>query len=135
MWPPQDHANTIAWKWELAQSLDLIVQERTKSAQPKTRLLINGETIQNVMVLKCMHSDTGEHIIIPSKIIRCNWDYLHLHIEGSRWMVQSYIDTLIRLEEWCIFLIGGQIVYTAHTNREKDTWDMVCTYYMLEELM
>ena len=47
MWPPQHQANTMASKWKLAQSLDPIAQERTNTARPRTRLLVDGEKILN----------------------------------------------------------------------------------------
>jgi len=56
MWPHQDHINTIA-----SRSLDHIAQVRTRTARPTTRLLVDGVTIVNVMVLKRTHSDGGEH--------------------------------------------------------------------------
>lgn len=139
MWPPQDHVDTIASKWELAQTLDLIAQERTKTARPKTRLLIDGEAIRDAMVLKRTHSDAGEHVLIPSNVVKRNWDYLRsqLDVPNSKWMAQTYVETLVKLGEWRTFIIGGRIVYTVHTlkNREKGTWswDMVRTYYTLEE--
>ena len=140
MWPPQDHVNTIASKWELAQTLDLIAQERTKTARPKTRLLVDGENILDAMVLKRTHSDAGEHVIIPSDVNRRNWTYLRsqLDVPGSQWMAQSFVQPLVKLGEWRVFLIGGKPVYTVHTlkNRDRNTWswDMVRTYYTLEEL-
>ena len=130
----------MASKWELAQILDFIAQERTKSARPKTRLLTDGEPILNVMVLKRTHSDAREHVILPSDIDKCNWVYLRsqLDVPGSQWMAQSFVEPLMRLGEWRVFLIGGKPVYTVHTlkNRDQNTWswDMVCTYYTLEEL-
>ena len=140
MWPHQDHVNTIGSKWELSQSLDLIAQERTRTARPRTRLLVDGERIVNIMVLKRTHSDTGEHVVIPSDIHKQNWEYLHgqLDVPGSHWMVQSFVEPLVRLGEWRVFLVGGKVVYTVHTvkNRDRNTWswDIVNTYYMLEEL-
>jgi len=140
MWPPQDHANTMASKWELAQSLDLIAQERTNTARPRTRLLVDGERILNAMVLKRTHSDAGEHVIVLSDTLRRNWDYLcaQLDVPDSRWMAQSFVEQLVRLGEWRVFLIGGKVVYTVHTlkNWEWNTWswDMAHTYYTLEEL-
>jgi hypothetical protein len=140
MWPHQDHANTIASKWELCQSLDLIAQERTNTARPRTRLLVDGERIVNAMVLKRTHSDAGEHVIVPSDTNRRNWDYLHsqLDVPGSRWIVQSFVEPLARLGEWRVFLVGGEMVYTVHTlkNRDRNTWswDIVHTYYTLDEL-
>ena len=140
MWPPQNHVNTMASKWELAQTLDFIAQERTKSARLKTRLLTDGKPILNVMVLKRTHSDAGEHVILPSDIDKRNWVYLRsqLDVPGSQWMAQSFVEPLMRLGEWRVFLIGGKPVYTVHTlkNRDRNTWswDMVRTYYTLEEL-
>jgi hypothetical protein len=140
MWPPQDHVDTIASKWELTRTLDFIAQERTKTARPKTRLLVDGETILDVMVLKRTHSDAGQHVLLPTNVVKCNWDYLRsqLNVPRSRWMAQSYVETLVKLGEWRSFVVGGNIVYTVHTlsNREKGTWswDMACTYYTLEEL-
>jgi hypothetical protein len=53
-------------------------------------------------------------------------------------MAQTYVETLKKRGEWRVFVIGGQIAYTVHTlrNREKKTWswDVVRTYYSLEEL-
>jgi hypothetical protein len=140
MWPPQDHVNTIASKWELTRTLDFIAQERTKTARPKTRLLVDGETIRDAMVLKRTHSDAGEHVLMPTHVVKRNWDYLRsqLDVPRSRWMAQSYVETLVKLGEWRSFVIGGRIVYTVYTlrNREKGTWswDMARTYYTLEEL-
>ena len=140
MWPPQNHVNTMASKWELAQTLDFIAQERTKTARPKTRLLMDGETILNAMVLKRTHSDAGQHVILPLDINRRNWDYLRsqLDVPGSRWMAQSFVEPLVKLGEWRVFLIGGKPVYMVHTlkNRDQNTWswDVVHTYYTLEEL-
>ena len=97
MWPPQTHANTMASKWELAQTLDFIAQERTKSARPKTRLLMDGEPILNVMVLKRTHSDAGEHVILPSDTDKHNWAYCcsQLDVPGSQWMAQSFVEPLM----------------------------------------
>ena len=140
MWPPQNHVNTMASKWELAQTLDLIAQERTKTVRPKTRLLVDGENILDVMVLKRTHSDAGEHVIVPSDVNRRNWDYLRsqLDVPGSRWMAQSFVELLVKLGEWRVFLIGGKPVYVVHTLKNPDrntwSWDMARTYYTLEEL-
>lgn len=140
MWPPQDHVNTIASKWELAQTLNLITQEATNTARPMTRLLVDGERIVDAMVLKRTHSDAGEHVVIPSNVHKRNWDYLRgqLDVPGSRWMGQAYVEHLARLGEWRVFIVGGKIVYTVHTlkNQERNTWswDVVHTYYTLEEL-
>ena len=53
-------------------------------------------------------------------------------------MVQSFVEPLVRLGEWRVFLIGGKVVYMVHTvkNRDRNTWswDIVNTYYTLEEL-
>jgi glutathione synthase/RimK-type ligase-like ATP-grasp enzyme len=120
--------------------LDLIAQERTKTARPKTRLLVDGEKLLNVMVLKRTHSDAGEHVIIPSDTRRHNWEYLRsqLDVPNSRWMAQSFVEQLVRLGEWRVFVIGGKVVYTVHTlkNLERNTWswDRAHTYYTLEEL-
>ena len=125
---------------DLAQSLDLIAQERTNTVRPRTRLLVDGEKILNAMVLKRTHSNTGEHVIVASDTHRCNWDYLRcqLGVPGSQWMAQSFVELLVRLGEWRVFLIGGRVVYTVHTlkNWEHNTWswDMTHTFYMLEEL-
>ena len=102
MWPPQDQVNTMASKWELAQSLDLIAQERTNTARPRTKLLVDGERILNAMMLKRIHSDAGEHVIVPSDTHRHNWDYLcsQLGVPGSQWMVQSFVEQLVKLGEW-----------------------------------
>ena len=140
MWPHQDHIDTLASKWELCQSLDLVAQERTKTARPRTRLLVDGERIVNAMVLKRTHSDAGEHVVVPSDVYRRNWDYLcgHLDVPGSRWMVQSFVEPLARLGEWRVFLVGGELVYTVHMlkNRDRNTWswDVANTFYTLEEL-
>ena len=72
---------------------------------------------------------------------KCNWDYLHsqLNIPRSQWMGQTYVKLLEKRGEWRVFVIGGQIVYTIHTlhNPGKRTWawDIVRTYYSLDELM
>ena len=47
-------------KMGIAQSLDLIAQERMNTAHPRTRLLVDGERILNAMVLKRTHSNAGE---------------------------------------------------------------------------
>jgi len=140
MWPHQNHINTVASKWELSKSLDLIAQERTKTARPKTRLLVDGERIVNATVLKRTHSDAGEHVVVPSDVYRRNWDYLRsqLDVPCSRWMVQSFVEPLAKLGEWRVFLVGGEVVYTVHTLKNQDrntwSWDIVHTYYTLEEL-
>jgi hypothetical protein len=140
MWPPQQHVNTMASKWELSQTLDFIAQERTQSARPKTRLLVDGEPIPNAIVLKRTHSDAGEHVIVPGDVNKRNWDYLrsHLEVPGSQWMAQSFVQTLVKLGEWRVFVVGGKLVYTVHTvkNRDRSTWswDIVHTYYTLDEL-
>jgi hypothetical protein len=101
---------------------------------------VDGEAILNVMVLKRTHSDAGEHVIVPSDTHRRNWDYLRtqLTVPGSQWMAQSFVEPLVRLGEWRVFLIGGKVLYTVHTlkNRERNTWswDMAHTFYTLEEL-
>jgi len=130
----------MASKWELSQSLDLIAQERTNTARPRTRLLIDGERIVDVMVLKRTHSDAGEHVVMPSDIHKRNWDYLRsqLDVPGSQWMVQSFVEPLARLGEWRVFLVGGKVVYTVHTLKSQGrttwSWDVAHTYYTLEEL-
>ena len=140
IWPHQDHVNTIASKWELSQSLDIIAQERTNTARPRTRLVVDGERIVNAMVLKRTHSDAGEHVIIPSDVYKRNWDYLRgqLDVRGSQWMVQSFVEHLPKLGEWRVFLVGGKVVYTVHTLKNQDRktwyWDVAHTYYTLEEL-
>jgi len=72
MWPHQHHIDTLASKWELCQLLDLVAQERTKTAHPRTRLLVDGERLVNAMVLKRTHSDAGEHVVVLSNVYRCN---------------------------------------------------------------
>src|ERR1700732_5575813 len=90
---------------------------KDKSARPKTRLLTDGEPILNVMVLKRTHSDAGEHVILPSDIDKRNWVYLRsqLDVPGSQWMAQSFVETLMRLGEWMVFVIGGKPVDRVHT--------------------
>ena len=125
---------------ELAQSLNLIAQERMNTARPRTRLLVDGEKILNAMVLKRTYSDAGEHVIVPSDTHRHNWDYLRsqLGVPGLQWMAQSFVEQLVRLGEWRVFLIGGNVVYTVHTLKKWEWntwfWDMTHTYYTLEEL-
>ena len=131
---------TIGSKWELSQSLDIITQKRTNTVRPKTRLLVDGEEIVDTMVLKRTHSDAREHVIVPSDMNRHNWDYLHsqLDVPGSQWIAQSFMEPLARLGEWRVFLVGGVMVYTVHTLKNWDrnmwSWDIVHTYYTLEEL-
>jgi hypothetical protein len=140
IWPHQDHVNTIGSKWELAQSLDIIAQKRTNTARPTTRLLVDGEKIVDAMVLKRTHSDAGEHVVLPWDVNRRNWEYLRsqLDVPGSQWIAQSFMEPLARLGEWRVFLVGGVMVYTVHTlkNRDRNTWswDIVDTFYTLEEL-
>jgi hypothetical protein len=95
------------------------------------------------MVLKRTHSDAAEHVLLPhDKAMqpKRNWEYLRsqMDIPGCQWMAQTYVETLKKRGEWRVFVIGGQIVYMLHTlrNREKKTWswDVVRTYYSLEEL-
>ena len=140
IWPHQDHVNTIGSKWELAQSLDIIAQKRTNTARPTTRLLVDGENIVDEMVLKRMHSNGGEHVVLPRDVNKRNWEYLrsHLDVPGSQWIAQSYMEPLAKLGEWRVFLVGGVIVYTVHTLKNQDrntwSWDIVNTFYTLEEL-
>ena len=142
-WPPQHHADNICSKWKLVQNLDMIAATRTFSARPKTRLLHDGEMLSDKMVMKRTHSDAGEHVLIPhdkNTQEKRNWEYLRsqLNIPRSQWMGQTYVELLAKRGEWRVFVIGGQIVYTVHTirNPEKRTWawDVVRTYYSLDEL-
>jgi glutathione synthase/RimK-type ligase-like ATP-grasp enzyme len=140
MWPHQDHINTIASKWEISRSLDHIAQVRTNTARPTTRLLVDGERIVDAMVLKRTHSDGGEHVVLPRDVNKRNWEYLRsqLDVPCALWMAQSFVEPLVRLGEWRVFLVGGKIVYMVHTlkNRDRNTWswDIVNTFYTLEEL-
>lgn len=143
MWPSQDQANRLWSKWELIQNLDLVAGSRTFTARPKTRLLVDGENLTDRMVLKRTHSDAGEHVLVPrdaKSAHKRNWEYLRtqLDIPGALWMAQGYQELLLKKGEWRVFLVGGQIVYTIHTirNRDKGTWscDIVRTYYSLDEL-
>jgi hypothetical protein len=48
------------------------------------------------------------------------------------------MEPLAKLGEWRVFLVGGVIVYTVHTLKNQDrntwSWDIVNTFYTLEEL-
>ncbi|KIM90474.1 hypothetical protein PILCRDRAFT_84468 [Piloderma croceum F 1598] len=143
IWPPQDQVNNIASKWQLIQSLDLIAGTRTLSSRPRTWLLCNGQPINNKTVLKRTHSNAAEHVLLLNdKTMQPKWDWGYLcsqmDIPGCQWMAQMYVETLEKRGKWRVFVIGGQIVYTVHTlrNHEKKTWlwDVVRTYYSLEEL-
>jgi glutathione synthase/RimK-type ligase-like ATP-grasp enzyme len=138
MWPPQEQVQT---KWDMINKLDFVAARRTFSARPRTRPLVDGETISDRVVLKRTHSDMGQHVLLPrDKQDRRNWDYLRLStdVPGCFWLAQTYINTLATLGEWRVFLIAGQIVYTVHTvyNQVKETWtwDVPTTYYSLDEL-
>jgi hypothetical protein len=102
--------------------------------------MVDDEQIVNTMVLKRTHSDAGEHVVVPSDAYKCNWDYLRgqLDVPGSQWMVQLFVEHLAKLGEWRVFVVGGKIVYTVHTlkNRDRKTWswDVAHTYYTLDEL-
>ena len=45
------------------------------------------------------------------------WDYLRSNqeVSGSRWMAQSFVETLVKLGEWRVFIIGRKLVYMVHT--------------------
>jgi hypothetical protein len=138
MWPPQEQVQT---KWDLIQKLDLVAARRTFSARPRTRPLIDGETLNSHMVLKRTHSDMGRHVILPEDHSdRRDWEYLRLNMEvpGCLWLGQSHIPTLSTLGEWRVFLVAGQIVYTVHTvykpAKKTWSWDVPTTYYSLDEL-
>jgi hypothetical protein len=139
VWPPHGQLNTVGSKWQLVQNLDIIAARYTNSARPYSALLDHGCVIPNDIVLKRTHSDTGRHVILPG----CNdrtWAYMDAHSEipGCRWFGQTYVDTLYRLGEWRVFIIGGKAVYTVHTvyddTRQTWRWDIVRDFHSLEHL-
>jgi hypothetical protein len=84
IWLPQDQVNNIASKWQLVQGLDLIAGMRTRSSRPRTRLLHDGQSINDKTVLKCTHSNAGEHVLLPHDKAtqpKQNWEYLHSQMD------------------------------------------------------
>jgi hypothetical protein len=112
---------------------------KMKTMQPQTKLLTVNEPFPDHIVVKCMHSDTGHHILLPGDSNR-NWMWMQQHSEvpGCCWFGQTYIEALIKLGEWRVFLVGGQHVYTVHTHYKKSnsswTYDVAMRFYSLEEL-
>jgi len=138
MWPPQEQVQT---KWDMIRKLDFVAARRTFSARPRTRLLQDGETITDRVVLKRTHSDMGRHVLLPQdRSDRRNWEYIResIDVPGCLWLAQSYVETLATLGEWRVFLIAGQIVYAVHTvynpTKRTWTWDVPTTFYSLDEI-
>lgn len=139
IWPPQDQPNTIGSKLQSIQNLDIIASRQTNSTRPVTREMAVHDRIPDDIVLKRTHSDSGIHVLLPGDPNR-TWEYMRAHSEipRCRWFGQTYVETLHRLGEWRVFLVGGRIIYTVHTfqNSARETWkwDMVREYYSLQEL-
>src|ERR1700683_4854973 len=134
MWSPHNQAMS---KLEQIHLLDLAAANRTHSTRLRTYLLVDGEGFAIRMVLKRTHHDMGQHVLLPNDP-RCDWDFLknNMEVPECNWFAQSYISTLITLEEWRVLIVGGQIVYTVHTVKDpvKKTWswDITTTYYLQE---
>jgi hypothetical protein len=139
VWPPQGQQNTIGSKWQLMQNLDTVAARSTFSARPSSRLLENGQPLPEGIVIKRTHSDAGRHVLLPENDHR-SWEYLNANSEipGCRWFGQTYVETLHRVGEWRVFIVGGRIVYTVHTVwnplRQTWKWDIAREFHSLETL-
>jgi hypothetical protein len=120
------------------QNLLKVATKVTMTMRPQTKLFEVNEEFPEHIVLKRTHSDTGHHILLPGNPNR-NWSYMQQHSEvpDCRWFGQTYIEALEKLGEWRVFLVGGQHVYTVHTNYKRSTaswnYDIATRFYTLEE--
>jgi hypothetical protein len=118
--------------------LDIIAKSETNTPRPHWKFLNYGDALPSQDVIKRTHSDCGNHVLRPGHPDR-NWEYIYKEtIQGSRWFSQRYVPELTVLGEWRVFVIGGDIISVVHTiyNGDSQTWrwEMVHSYYTLEEL-
>jgi hypothetical protein len=140
IWPPLSQINTVHMKWPQACNLLHVARNCTFTMRPQTRLLEDGQQFPSSIILKRTHSDTSHHVLLPGDS-RHTCDYMRANCEvpGSKWFGQTYVEPLVKLGEWRVHMVGGQVIYTVHTicNRETKTWkwDVATKFYSLEELV
>ena len=139
LWPPMDQASTLGSKWQLIENLDIIAHLEG-CTRPKSRLLEVGSRIPKDVVLKRTHSESGNHIVLPQdERHKRTWEYMNSHSEVPRckWFAQTYVPLLKDLGEWRVIVVGGNPIYTVHTQPSSGgTWKrrVVTSFWPLDAL-
>ena len=137
IWPPIKALRTQGNKWNTLTHLNLIAAENSMYT-PLTRALRKGDPIPSGTVLKRIHSDCGLHVILPDAgDQQRSWKHLNdLAPHGETWMSQEYVDSLDKVGEWRVFVIGGQILSVVHTHNKEPRWGAkaVRSFMTLEEV-
>lgn len=84
---------------------------------------VEDKPIQENTVLKRANSDAGLHVILPHQRRDRNLENLKaLSPNGERWLMQEYVETLITVGEWRVFVVNGHPIHTAHTFKTESGW-------------
>lgn len=117
LWPPVDQASTLGSKWQLIENLDIIAAQG-QTVRPQSTLLESGDPLDDQLVLKRTHSESGNHVLLPgSHRVARTWRYLNKQSEipRCRWFSQTNVPLLKTLGEWRVVMVGGAPAYTVHT--------------------
>jgi hypothetical protein len=145
IWPDPDHVDGIGSKARLYQHLDLIASSITFTPRLPWKIINPGDEILTDCVVKRTHSDAAQHVILPQNVMPKdvryrNWEFLQheMNVPGCKWIMQSYSDSLKRLSEWRVIIVGRKIDSVIHTTFDKNTGDWtlneVKEWFTLEEL-
>lgn len=138
VWPPIRLSRIAASKWPTLCHLQTIARLRGEY-MPTTICLKKGQDIPHNMVLKRSHSECCEHVILPTASRHCvTWERLNSETGNDEfWMAQEYVQSLDKIGEWRVFIIGGNVISVMHTYKSSnDRWhgEVAGSFLTLDEI-
>src|SRR5215475_11535228 len=134
VYPPPSEVLLEGAKHETIKQLDRIAQ-RLRTPRPITHVFQGSDTLptDGRWVFKREHSNSCSHVRDydlgrGSKGLN---EFLRSTVTPSpfRWLIQSHVPLLEKWGEWRVFLIGGKVIETVLTTRDKNcrdwTWNRV----------
>jgi hypothetical protein len=125
MWPNPVELRLYGDKLSLIANLNDVAHNVTRTVRPKNIVMKPGCEIPPDVVIKRGYSEVGSHVLLPGDARRA-WSYLERqqNIPRASWFYQPFVEHLLHMGEWRIFMVDCKPVYTMWTRKNRGSKDL-----------